>query len=99
MSGSEIRDHFTLKIDFELVVLSHSTVDGSVALCCASIAAPVPRYACSKFENTLGAILRKQPITLPLLLYGQTFWRIGGFASNPSIFLPPKFVQLYSFSA
>ena len=31
-----------LKVEFELVVLSHSTVDGlSVAHCCASIAAPV----------------------------------------------------------
>ena len=43
MSGFEKRDHFALKVDFELVVLSHSTVDGySVALCCASIAVPVP---------------------------------------------------------
>ena len=61
MSGFEKRDHFALKIDFELVVLSHSTVDGvSVALCCASIAAPVPelrslkvrKYARCNYEKT-----------------------------------------------
>ena len=48
-------------IDFELVVLSHSTVDGlSVALCCTSIAAPVPelrslkvrKYARCNYEKT-----------------------------------------------
>ena len=56
VSGSEKGDHFALKVDYELVVRSHSTVDGlSVALCCASIAAPIPRYAQSNHENTLGA--------------------------------------------
>ena len=61
MSGSEKRDHFALKVDFELVVLRHSTVDGlSFALCCASIAAPVPeihslkvqKYARYNYEKT-----------------------------------------------
>ena len=61
MSGSEKRDYFVLKVDFELVVLSHSTVEGlSVALCCASIAAPVPeirslkvrKYARFNYEKT-----------------------------------------------
>ena len=43
MSEFEKRDHFGLIVDFELVVLCKSTVDGlSVALCCASMAAPVP---------------------------------------------------------
>ena len=43
VSGFEKGDHFALIINFELVVISHSTVDGlSVALCCASIATPVP---------------------------------------------------------
>ena len=50
-----------LKVNFELVVLSHSTVDGlSVVLCCASIAAPVPeirllkvrKYAQCNYEKT-----------------------------------------------
>ena len=51
-----------LKVDFELVVLSHSTVDGlSVALCCASIAAPIPELRSFKVQNTLGAIMRKPP--------------------------------------
>ena len=61
VSGFEKGDHFTLTIDFELVVLSHSSVDGvSVALCCASIAAPVPelcslkvrKYARCNYEKT-----------------------------------------------
>ena len=61
VSRSEKRDHFVLKVDFELVALSHSTVDGlSVALCCASIAAPVPeirslklrKYARCNYEKT-----------------------------------------------
>ena len=61
MRGSEKRDHFALKVDFELVALSHSTIDGlSVALCCTSIAAPVPeihslevpKYARCSYEKT-----------------------------------------------
>ena len=52
MSRSEKRDHFALKFDFELVVLSHSTVDRlSVALCCASIAAPVPEIRSLKVRK------------------------------------------------
>ena len=52
VSGFEKRDHFALKIDFELVVLSHSTVDGlSVALCCASIVAPVPELRSLKVRE------------------------------------------------
>ena len=31
------------------------------------------------------------------ILTGNLFWRIGGFESNPPIFLPPKFVQSYGF--
>ena len=30
VSGAEKGDHFALKVDFELVVLRHSTVDGSL---------------------------------------------------------------------
>ena len=61
MSRSEKRDHFLLKVDFKLVALSHSTVDGlSVALRCASIAASVPKirllkvrkYAQCNYEKT-----------------------------------------------
>ena len=33
----------------------------------------------------------------PEILAGNLFWRIGGFESNPPIFLPPKFVQSYGF--
>ena len=52
VSGSEKRDHFALKMAFELVVLSHSTVDGlSVALCCATIAAPVPELRSLKVRK------------------------------------------------
>ena len=52
MSGSEKRDYFALKVDFGLVVLSHSTVDGlSVALCCLSIAAPVPKIRLLKVRK------------------------------------------------
>ena len=52
MSGSEKRDHFALKVDFELVALSHSTVDGlSVALCCASTAAPIPEIRSLKVRK------------------------------------------------
>ena len=68
MSRSEKRDHFSLKVDFELVALSHSTVDGlSVALCCASIAASVHEIRLLKVQNTLSAITRKWPVTFPLL--------------------------------
>ena len=61
VSGSEKRDHFALKVDFELVVLSRSTDDRlSVALCCASIAALIPKirllkvrkYARCNYEKT-----------------------------------------------
>ena len=61
VSGSEKRDHFALNVDFKLVILSHSTVDGlSVAVCCTSIAAPVPKirslkvrkYAQCNYEKT-----------------------------------------------
>ena len=52
VSGSEKRDHFVLNVNFDLVVLSHSTVDGlSVALCCASIAAPVPKIRSLKVQK------------------------------------------------
>ena len=52
VSGFEKREHFALKVDFELVV--------SVALCCASIAALVPelrslkvqKYARCNYEET-----------------------------------------------
>ena len=33
----------------------------------------------------------------PEILAGNLFWRIGGFESNPPIFLPPNFVQSYAF--
>ena len=62
MRRSEKRDHFTLKVDFELelVVPSHSGNGLSVALCCASKAAPVPeirslkvqKYARCNYEKT-----------------------------------------------
>ena len=61
MGGFEKRAHFAHKIDFALVVLEQSTVDDlSVALCCASIAATVPKirslevreYAKCDFEKT-----------------------------------------------
>ena len=61
VSGFEKRDHYALKIDFELVVLNHSTIDGvSVALRSASIAVPVPelrslklrKYARCNYEKT-----------------------------------------------
>ena len=43
VSGFEKKDHFGLIVDFDLVVLCKSTVDGlSVALCCTSMAAPIP---------------------------------------------------------
>ena len=52
VSGSEKKDHFALKVDFELVVPGHSTVNGlSVALCCASIAAPVPEIRLLKVQK------------------------------------------------
>ena len=41
--GFEKRGYFLVKIDFQLVALKQSTVnDLSVALCCASKAAPIP---------------------------------------------------------
>ena len=73
MSGSEKRDHFALKADFGLVVLSHSTVDGlSVALSCASIAAPVPeicslkvrKYARCNYEK----IARNPSVTISIYM-------------------------------
>ena len=52
VSGFEKRDHFALKVNFKLVVQSHSTVDGlSVALCCTSIAAPVPELCSLKVRK------------------------------------------------
>ena len=49
VNGFEKRDQFAQIADFELVVLCQSTVDGlSVALCCASIAAPVPEICSLK---------------------------------------------------
>ena len=35
----------------------------------------------------------------PEILVGYLFWQIGGFESNSPIFLPPKFVQSYSFTS
>ena len=68
MSGFDKRAHLSLFVDFELVVLSGSTVDELfIALCCAFIAAPVSKICSLKVRNTPGAIMRKQPGTLPLL--------------------------------
>ena len=68
VSGFDKRAHLSIFVDFELVVLGGSTVDELfIALCCSSIAAPIPEITRSKYENTLGAIMRKQPVTLPLL--------------------------------
>ena len=69
VSRSEKRDHFALKVDFELEALSHSIVDGlSVALSCASIAAPITeiRSLAQTYESMLGSITRKRPVILPL---------------------------------
>ena len=47
-------------MSIELVVLGGHTVgELFVALCFASIAAPVPGYARSKYENTPGTFMRK----------------------------------------
>ena len=52
VSGLEKRDHFVLIVDLELVVLCKSTTDGlSVALCCTSVAAPVPRICSLKVRK------------------------------------------------
>ena len=57
--GFEKKDHFGLIIDFDLVVLCKSTVGSSlldfVAL---RWLLPFPRYAHSKYENTLSPYLR-----------------------------------------
>ena len=43
---------------------------------------------------------KRQSYTVwPEILAGNLFWWIGGFESNPPIFLPPKFVQSYSLPA
>ena len=55
--------------NFELVIQGGSTVDELfIALCCPSIAAPVPKIRLLKVRKyALGAIMRKRPVTLPLL--------------------------------
>ena len=70
MSRSEKRDHFVLMVDFELVVLSHSTVDGlSVALCCALIAASVPEICLLKVRKYTRCNYENTAHNLPLIIY------------------------------
>ena len=61
VSGFDKGTHLSIFVDFELVVLGGSTVDELfVALCCASIAAPISEvcslkvrtYACCNYEKT-----------------------------------------------
>ena len=45
-------------------------------------------------------VLHVQVFACSMMMYrmaGNLFWRIGGFECNPPIFLPPKFMQSYSF--
>ena len=52
VTGFGKRDHFALKVDFELATQWQSTVDKlSVAICCASIAAPVTEICLLKVSN------------------------------------------------
>ena len=57
MSGFDKRDHFTLIVDFELVLLCKSTVDElSVALCFASLAALAAKIRSLSVQNYAGFV-------------------------------------------
>ena len=58
-----------LKVDFELVVLSHSTVDGlSVALCCTSIAASVSKKRSLKVQKYARCNYEKMARNLSIII-------------------------------
>ena len=60
VSGFDKRAHLSLFVGFELVVLRGSTVDELfVALCCASITAPIPETCLLKVQK-YDAIMRKR---------------------------------------
>ena len=68
VNGFDRSAHLSLFVDFELAILSRSTVDEHfVALYCASIAASIPKICSLKYKNMLGAIKRKWPVTLPII--------------------------------
>ena len=63
--GSEKRAHFAQFIDFELVALWQSTVNElSVALCCASIAAPVLEIRLLKLRKYAKRIIGKLALNI-----------------------------------
>ena len=68
VSSFDKKAHLLLFVDFELAVLGGSTVDKLfIALCCASIAAPVPEIHTLKVRKYTRCNYEKRPVTLPLL--------------------------------
>ena len=72
--------HFSLFVDFESVVLGGSTDELFVALCCASIAAPVPKIHLFKVRKYARCNYEKTAHN-PFIIVSVNMW-MGGWWSG-----------------